>query len=166
MNPIEKLCSISSDAIVSEYTPIGLVEKHYALSTILKKKNGFFAFEGALHFYPTAGDEISIESINGEREWIVEYDGLADGLFFFAQDIFGSQYCIRESDGMFCKFEVETGHVEDKSTHLSGLIELILKDFDFESGHTFAKEWQEKNKSAFNDFHNSRIIIFSSISDN
>jgi hypothetical protein len=42
--------------------------------------------------------------------WKAEYDGFADDIFCFAEDLFGQQFVV--SDGKIGAFEPETGNVE------------------------------------------------------
>lgn len=54
------------------------------LTDLLRAKNGFYAFESALHFYPAQrnGIELGLPEWNGPELWVSEYKGLADGCFF------------------------------------------------------------------------------------
>jgi len=69
------------------------------LSSIFKILDGFYAFESALHFYSSKqGDnEINIVKWNSPDLWIDAYGELIQDLFFFAEDIFGDQFCIKDN---------------------------------------------------------------------
>jgi len=110
----EKLLSVCSSDISS-----GKVQKVPAafhdypliegLINLLNKRNGFYGFESALHVFPveTDGEEIGLIDWNDNSLWINCYDHLARNALFFAEDIFGGQFCIKE-DGIFA-FDPETG---------------------------------------------------------
>jgi hypothetical protein len=79
---------------------------------LLQSRNGFYAFESALHVFASgwAGDELSVEEWNSASLWRNAFDGMADGLVFFAEDLFGSQFALR--NGEVVSFDPETGGVE------------------------------------------------------
>ena len=60
------------------------------LLELLSQKNGFYAFESALHVFSTRSDppEIGINEWNAPELWINEYRGMAGSALFFAEDIF------------------------------------------------------------------------------
>jgi hypothetical protein len=80
-----------------------------ALVSLLTAKNGFYAFESALHVFSSesSSSEIGLTDWNASELWKEEYQGLADGSIFFAEDIFGGQFCAR-MDGVY-GFDPETG---------------------------------------------------------
>jgi len=82
-----------------------------ALLKWLRQKNGFYAFESALHVFPigTKDGVMDLETWNHLDTWRDTYDGLANGYLFFAEDIFGNQFCLQQ-DGT-SGFEAETGAV-------------------------------------------------------
>src|SRR5262249_10201048 len=97
---------------------------------ILKKKNGFFAFESALRVFPAATVTSSwgVGDWNDEALWKVEYGGLADNLFCFAEDIFGGQFCIR--DRKVDRFDPESGGVVPVAESLEDWAGKLLCDHD------------------------------------
>ena len=114
-----------------------------AIKEILIKTNGFFCFEQALRFFSAANAEASwgVHEWNTNALWKEEYRGLADGVFCFAEDIFGNQFCI--SDEKVCFFNLETAEIEMLSPTIEELSEKILLEFNFMTGYKFAHEWQE-----------------------
>src|SRR5262245_33126400 len=67
-----------------------------SLIELLHIKNGFYAFESALHVFTTqsSGTEIGLAEWNSPALWIDEYQDMANGCLFLAVDIFGCQCCI------------------------------------------------------------------------
>ena len=112
------------------------------LLNMLTGKNGFYAFESALHVFPSghAGDEITLEAWNSPGLWRTEYQGLADDCLFFAEDVFGSQFCIHRSS--ICSFDPETGTKVLKAATLEEWARDILGDPAVSTGYTLAHEWQ------------------------
>lgn len=146
---IEKLISIGSDAIsdslanLSDFAklPSPITE---GLMYLYGQKNGFFAFYGALHIFPTqSNDHIGLNDWNAPELWINEYKGMISDAFFFAEDIFGGQFCVR-SDGVY-SFDPETANFEYLSATIEDWAALILKDYNFLTGSSIASAWQTSN---------------------
>jgi hypothetical protein len=115
------------------------------LVSLLTLKNGFYAFESALHVLPSmpAEGEYGLEEWNTSATWRADYRGLADGCFFFAEDVFGVQFCLLE--GIVMTFDPETG---DRSVIASSVLEWaskILDERDMLTGYPVAYEWQRQN---------------------
>ena len=75
------------------------------LAEMLKQRNGFFAYESALLVRPLRndGNPCGLLEWNEPGRWRFEYsDSLADALFF-AEDVFGGQYCIHRD--AVCTFD-------------------------------------------------------------
>ena len=149
--PTEKLIRLGGAALspAEPILPAGLLELAGPLAgeliELLKRKNGFYAFESALHVMPAQarGPEIGLADWNSESSWIHEYGGLAKGLLFFAEDIFGCQFCIG-ADGVY-QFDPETGQTEKLATDLDGWADAILRDHPYLTGYPLAHEWQQAN---------------------
>lgn len=111
------------------------------LDDLLREKNGFFAFESALHVFPTGSSAVmSLEEWNAESLWRHEYGDLADGLLFFAEDIFGVQFAY---DGhAIWSFDPETGSREHFSPTLDAWADSVLADYKVTTGYELAHEWQ------------------------
>lgn len=123
-----------------EISPLG-----EALLALLKQKNGFFAFESALHVFPARSSTQSVGLVewNAEELWTGLYAGAAAGCLFFAEDIFGCQFCIREDEVQL--FEPETGEWSFFATDLENWAERILDDYEFVTGYPLARKWQASN---------------------
>jgi len=114
------------------------------LEHLYSHKNGFLAFDRALRFFaadPHAHD-LSLSRWNSPRLWRDHYGNLADDLLFFADDIFGGQFCLKEG-GVFT-FEPETGTLERLADDLDGWAALMLTETDYYTGRPLAAAWQER----------------------
>src|SRR5690348_11185013 len=98
MTNIEKLVSISSEALDSSNPSVfPTFLQEYSMGAelfhMLEQKNGFYAFEYALHVLPLSSDtESGLEGWNAESLWRNGYEDLAEGLLFFAEDILQDQF--------------------------------------------------------------------------
>lgn len=115
------------------------------LEELLGRKNGFYAFESALHLLPSNCENapMDIERWNNGGLWREEYDGVADGFLFFAEDAFGEQFALR--DGMVYRFDGENGAAEEMANSLEDWASLILDGYEYETGYPLAHEWQMLN---------------------
>src|SRR5215470_17689790 len=114
MTHIEKLLSISSEALGEKPSALPRVLREYALGEqlfqMLEQKNGFYAFEYALHVFPLTSDpETGLEGWNAESLWRSGYEDLAEGLLFFAEDILQDQFCLSKKESGLYRFHAETG---------------------------------------------------------
>jgi len=113
------------------------------LAALLSERNGFYAFESALHVFGSGSDETiggSVERWNALDGWISQYDGLADGLAFFAEDIFGTQFAIR--DEQILTFDPETGAARKLAPSIDDWSHQLMSNFEYLTGHPVARRWQ------------------------
>jgi len=145
----EKLLSIASPPLLNVDDDIDMRILNAAgahaddIAAVLGKRNGFFAFESALRFFPSRSVPISygLEDWNDPKLWRFEYANLME-VFFFAEDIFGNQFCV--SAGTICSFDPETGEVGELASSLEEWAKIILSDYDVLTGYNLAHEWQSK----------------------
>lgn len=151
MNNLDKLLSIASSSL-SECEPelSGPIRNMAGTSTeqlfeILRQRNGFYAFEGALHVFPSdsSQSEMGISDWNHADLWRSSYKGLADNVVFFAEDIFGGQFCIK--DGNIYIFDPETGSLEYLAADVESWAEVVLHDYEVLTGYPLAHQWQKRN---------------------
>lgn len=109
-----------------------------SLSGWLAKKNGFYAFESALHVFSTR--ELAVQ--NRQDGWRSEYGGLADDLFFFAEDLFGGLFAW--SNGTIVAFDPETAETEIMGQSLEAWAQDLLSDYNFRTGYPLAHAWQQQ----------------------
>jgi len=147
---LKKLVSISSGALCDDAPQIP--ERLSSLSGVLgeqligllKNKNGFYAFESALHVLPAGckGSCMNIEEWNDDS-WRKEYGDLVQGYLFFAEDVFGVQFALCNLGVR--KFDPEIGEFEDFAPDLEKWVAKILEDYNYETGYQFAHDWQLQN---------------------
>jgi hypothetical protein len=113
-----------------------------ALMPLLQLANGFYAFESALHVFADTGPapEQGLVEWNDKGTWISEYGGMADGGIYFAEDIFGTQFCLRA--GVVATFDPETGAFETMASSIEDWAYNVLRDPGLWTGHPLAHQWQ------------------------
>ena len=152
MTRTEKLLSISSEALGAKVDAIHEFLGKYALGAelfqMIEAKNGFYAFEHALHVFPLRSDitgTMTLEDWNSDTLWRNAYGGLADGFLFFAEDIFADQFCLSARQDGILRFSAETGETTLLAESIGRWAELLLSNYKGETGWTLAHEWQSKN---------------------
>jgi hypothetical protein len=152
MTSIEKLLSISSAPLSDSPATIDFGELGdygvlgHDLLTMLKRRNGFVAFESALHVFPAAlehGSGMTLREWNSFTLWRFEYGELADRTLFFAEDAFGNQFCLH--NGHVCSFDAETGEMGPLANDLEGWAKRLLEKYNLLTGYPLLHKWQEKN---------------------
>jgi len=143
---ISTLLSIASEPIGSPVDGAealnqwGILGKE--LAEILKLKNGFYAYESALLVRPLRNVHAPLGLLewNAPTLWKGEYIENLSNSFFFAEDVFGGQYCIRENK--ICTFDPETGLFETMSGSLGAWANDIMADCRYRTGYPLAHDWQ------------------------
>ena len=142
-----RLLAAATDAL-TDALPMGLSGGRLLseLAEMLRARNGFYAFESALHVFASgdqraAGD--SLEAWNAPTTWRAGYDGLADGFVFFAEDVFGSQFAIRNE--RVYVFDPETGSAEPMASSVEDWADQLLSDYEVLTGFPLAHRWQQAN---------------------
>ena len=151
MKSLDKLLSISSSSLGSDTGLVNLPDLNVfgrlggELKALLQRRNGFYAFESALHAFSTVrpGNEIDLNSWNSDELWRFEYGDLAEGAFFFAEDAFGNQFALQSKH--VCFFDAETGEFTEFSDDLEAWAYRILKEYEVSTGYPLLHEWQQKN---------------------
>lgn len=148
MKYIKKLAEIGSSPI--EAAPVNLEQLSSALGgeearlllALLNLKNGFYAFESAFHVLSASGNaqEYGLMQWNSPALWRKEYADMAEGCIFFAEDVFGVQFCLR--DMRVFTFDPETGGLELFSGSIDEWAEKILDNYSVLTGHKLARQWQ------------------------
>lgn len=145
---IEKLLSISSEPLAPHPPEQPTFISHYRLGAellqLLQEKNGFYAFEAALHVFPISSPNfMSLEEWNSDSLWRAGYRDLAEGLLFFAEDIFQCQFCL-SAEGVV-RFDSETGRRASMAVTMEEWAEKVLANYSQETGCNLASEWQVRN---------------------
>jgi len=150
MSAMDQLLSIASEPIGP---PIGAGsaailaargDRGLELLELLRARNGFYAFFSALHVLPLGKAEgrVDLESWNAEGLWRDAYAHLAAGCLFFAEDIFGGQFCIK-NDAVLV-FDPETAEQTRSGGTLEEWAQHVLLEHDALCGTPLAREWQER----------------------
>jgi len=151
MTSLDKLLSNASSSL-SEHEPEMLGQSRRLagaladeLLAMLCQRNGFYALESALHVFPTRSsqNEIGICDWNESALWRSGYKGLADGCLFFAEDVFGGQFCIKDSK--VYTFDPETGSFEYLADDIESWAKMLLSDYEVLTGYPLAHQWQKQN---------------------
>ncbi|SRR5258708_2024827 len=151
MTLVEKLLAVSSEPLCDppEVGPAFLAEGPRLcreLSQMLQQRNGFYAFESALHVFPVScvpASGVDLETWNSGILWRGEYKGFVEGLLFFAEDVFQDQFCIAQKG--ILRFKAETGETIFMADSLERWADLILSDYKYQTGWTLASQWQAEN---------------------
>lgn len=152
MTKTEKLLSISSEPLSRQRVTINLPdfakygEIGKQLETLLHQKNGFYAFESALHIFPAAPfeKEMTLSRWNSFGLWRHEYGSLVDeDALFFGEDAFGDQFCLRGNQ--ICSFDAETGEFKVTSQDFEDWAKRILEDNGLLTGYPLIHQWQERH---------------------
>ncbi len=77
------------------------------------------------------------------HRWRADYQELANDGVFFAEDVFGVQFCL--VNGAVATFDPETAEKMTIATNLEEWAQRILEDYEELTGHPLAHEWQIRN---------------------
>lgn len=141
---LAKLLGIAGDALggpVGRRPALLTGKRGDELWAVLQDRNGFYAFEGALHVFPAGGTgPQALERWNAPELWRGHYGDLADGCVFFAEDIFGGQFVLK-ADAVHA-FDPETGDTEQLGVSLEAWARAVLDDYETLTGQPLAHAWQ------------------------
>lgn len=150
---VQRLVSAGSEPLSRDMPPRGNELSAFTesrslcdeLSDLLIQKNGFYAFESALHIFPATQGEGrgTLKWWNSPNLWRQEYGILARDSFYFAEDAFGNQFCFLS--GQVCTFDAETGDIEALGTTMSEWADRVLADYDVLTGYSLLHRWQRKH---------------------
>lgn len=113
---------------------------------LLGLRNGFYAFESALHVFPSGtGDApMSLELWNTPSLWRFAYPSVPQEWVFFAEDVFGDQF-VRLPDGSVSRFTAETGEVKRFARDEAGWASAVVAEYEIETGWPLAHAWQQEH---------------------
>lgn len=157
---LQKLLSISGDALCKSKpdVPASLIDIGGGgtdqLVELLQDRNGFYAFESALHVLPSdcvnSAEQaqlntwpMDLEQWNTDALWRNQFGPAANGLLFFAEDAFGEQFAL--FNGTVWRFDPESAERKEVAGDLDAWAEMILSDYSFETGYPAAHDWQQQN---------------------
>lgn len=113
------------------------------LSELLATKNGLLSPDSALWVRGCGNGQYDLARWNAPTAWRATYGPLVEGLFFFAEDAFGSQWCLGEY-AVFA-FDPETGEITEFAPDLGQWAERVIADYDYLTGAPVTREWQATN---------------------
>jgi hypothetical protein len=107
---------------------------------LLAAHDGLIAWGGGLRCFGVTSRALpDIASWNSAVGWRSAYRTLADGLFAFAEDVFGNQFCYEEQ--RVVRLQAETGDREFMAECLEHWAQAIVSDPDKELGLWLLREW-------------------------
>jgi hypothetical protein len=144
MSCVSKLIEISS-APVCTYRPAGYSyagARFAELLTMCERRNGFYAFESALFVLPISDthDGMTLQKWNAPDTWKYAYDGAANDVVCFGQDVFGEQFGIHDERVVI--FHSETGEIEVLSETIEEWACRLLTEYELLTGYPIAHRWQ------------------------
>lgn len=116
------------------------------LGVLLLACNGFYAFESALHVFPSTATatELGVVEWNEPELWRERFDALGDGWCCFAEDVFGVQFAIGPN-GVVGLLDPEIGVIEHVADDIEAWAQRVLDDYGVLTGWPLAHEWQVAN---------------------
>lgn len=141
---VDKLLEISGPALCESIASSSA--DHSRMEELIRlaaRRNGFYAFESALHVFPMVMpcDHLTAEDWNDPSLWKDQYGAAAKGIWCFAEDIFGGQFAI--ANDIVVSFDAEAGDLTKIADTVEEWACHILTDYEYLTGYPFAHEWQE-----------------------
>ena len=153
MSVVDKLLEISTPGLAPPLEANSAVARALetlaagsGLCELLSQRNGFVAFYGALQVYPIGQSAQGLHDIqwwNQPELWRDHYEELIQAEVFFAEDLFGGQFALK--DGTVCSFDPETAEFEAMGANIEEWAQILLTDWNYFTGASLAKEWQEQH---------------------
>jgi len=108
-------------------------------------KNGFYAFGSSLHVFPiTSNPENGLEGWNSGSLWRNGYQILLKGCSSSPRTFCRTSLSFHK--GEWClRFHAETGRTDLMSDSIEKWADVILSNYQTETGWTFTHDWQLKN---------------------
>ena len=115
------------------------------LGSVISQLNGFFLFNAGVQVFRVGDDGYGPDLLtwNNEDTWKDTYDGLADDLFCFGQDIFGNQFAIIGGEEVVV-FDPESARVAPLGNSLEEWAAWLLADEDVNGAASFAYAYQKE----------------------
>lgn len=116
------------------------------LGQVIRRMNGFFLFNGGIQVFRVGEEGLGPDMLawNTDTLWKSTYAGLADDVFCFGQDLFGTQFAIL-GDEEVVRFDPETAQVKPLGTSLEDWARWLLSDPDVNGVNSFAHAFQKEN---------------------
>lgn len=116
------------------------------LGRVISRINGFFLFNAGVHVLRVGEEGLGHDMLhwNTDSAWKDTYNGLADDLFCFGQDVFGTQFAV-VGGGQVVRFAPETAEVTELGESLESWAQWLLADPDVHGAASFAYAFQQEN---------------------
>jgi hypothetical protein len=149
MEHIQSLIDVASDPIGSGFEETSFPQSLSSqVLKFLSKKDGFYAFEGALLARPLhdTPSVLGLVTWNSFDLWKSHYSDTGTDIqsyTFFAENIFGEQFFL--ADDWVGQFDPETGESHKIADSVDAWAGEVLADCDYLTGHGLARQWQERH---------------------
>jgi hypothetical protein len=126
------------------------------LATLLTQHNGLTVFNAGLQVFHAGNEGLGpdLQIWNDPQTWKHTYEGLADGLLCFAQDLFGIQFAL-DRDAQVVRFDPETAERTPLGATLEDWAGWLLADPEVRGADAFATRWQDRHGALA---HDERLI--------
>ncbi|MFJ8043909.1 SMI1/KNR4 family protein [Kitasatospora sp. NPDC096147] len=116
------------------------------LGRVITRMNGFFLFNGGVQVFRVGDEGLGHDLLawNTDELWKDSYNGLADDLFCFGQDLFGAQFAVMGGTEVV-RFDPETAEVAVIGTSLEEWAAWLLSDPDVNGVNAFSYAFQQEN---------------------
>jgi hypothetical protein len=123
------------------------------LARLLNHTNGFTVFNAGVQVFHAGAGGLGPELIewNDAATWKDTYQGLADGLFCFGQDLFGVQFAVEKATGNVVSFDPELGTRTVLGRSLDDWARWLLEDPDVNGAYGLATRWQDEHRALEHD---------------
>lgn len=115
------------------------------LAELLTAVNGFTVFNAGVQLFHAGRSGLGpeLQQWNTATAWKDSYQGLAEGLFCFAQDLFGRQFAVEHHCGIVV-FDPETAQRTPIGDSLDDWAAWLLEDPDVHGTRAYATAWQDQ----------------------
>jgi hypothetical protein len=143
---VEQLIAIGSGPLAGTSSQPEAADRPQ-VSSMLAICDGFYAFESALHVFPsvTNGPERGVAGWNVAELWRDAFPSGNHGWYFFAEDAFACQFAVAPDSDSVSVMDPETGDFEVVAANIDGWARAVLDDFPRLTGYPLAHEWQAAN---------------------
>jgi hypothetical protein len=138
LSALEKLAAAGGSRLAPPILGTPDLEEAEPLRTLLTLKNGFFAFDGALHVLPVSRNH-NLSWWNSATGWRSTYPANIPDVFGFALDAFGGQFGLLGGEVVY--LNPELGEPEPLAGSVEAWAAMVLEDPSL-VGHSAVEKWQ------------------------
>jgi|SRR5690606_24936641 len=112
-------------------------------AAFLRARNGLYAFSRALHIFGAdpARPFHDLGARNLPGAWRPAYGPVLEGIWFFAEDVFGNLFGLRKGEALF--LDPETANLDKVGMGFRGWAEYLVSDLDYATGGGLAKSFAD-----------------------